>query len=171
MKRKYKVVCKIEMHDLIGENDFLELYKFYGSKIKIDGKDYYINDIRKNCVSFIEFEASEHEIEIGESFLTPNKKQSVTRYHIYYRQYNIFANDYIPYIKIVETDDIYHEIGKMICTSLEEIENIRYTQPRASQEDCEKLWTEGGYEKITDTLWRISEAEYRKRKENENGNM
>lgn len=89
----------------------------------------------------------------------------MTRYHIYYRKYNIFANDYIPYIKIVETDDIYHEIGKMICTSLEKIESIRYTQPRASREDCEKLWTESGYIQINDKLWRLSEAEYKKRKE------
>lgn len=89
----------------------------------------------------------------------------MARYHIYYRKYNIFANDYIPYIRIVETDDIYHEIGKMICTSLEKIESIRYTKPTASKEECEKLWTEGGYEKINDKLWRLSEAEYKKRKE------
>ncbi|MBQ6906208.1 MAG: hypothetical protein IJN75_04230 [Clostridia bacterium] len=79
----------------------------------------------------------------------------MARYNIYYRKYNIMARAYIPYVKIVETDDIYHEVGKMICTSLEKIENIRYTQPRASREDCEKLWLERGYTKITDTLWRM----------------
>ena len=89
----------------------------------------------------------------------------MARYNIYYRKYNIFANDYIPYIKIVETDDVYHEIGKMICTSLEKIESIRYTQPRASREDCEKLWTESGYIQINDKIWRLSEDEYKKRKE------
>ena len=30
------------------------------------------------------------------------------RYNIYYRQYNIMARDYIPYIRVVYTDDIYH---------------------------------------------------------------
>ena len=36
------------------------------------------------------------------------------RYNIYYRKYNIIANAYIPYVKVVYTNDIYHEIGKMI---------------------------------------------------------
>lgn len=75
------------------------------------------------------------------------------RYNLYYRKYNIMANDYISYVKIVYTDDIYHEIGKMICTSLEKIENIRYTEPRVSQERLEQFWTEEGYSKLTDDLW------------------
>lgn len=75
------------------------------------------------------------------------------RYNIYYRKYNIFANDYIPYIKVVQTADIYHEIGKMICTSMEKIENIRYTEARASQETVEQLWTAEGYRKLTDNIW------------------
>jgi hypothetical protein len=75
------------------------------------------------------------------------------RYNIYYRKYNIIANDYIPYIKVVHTDDIYHEIGKMICKSMEKIENIRYTESRASRETVEQLWTEEGYRKLTDDVW------------------
>lgn len=67
MKRKYKVICKIEMHDLIEQNDFFELCKFGDCRIKIDSKDYYIGKVEKDCVSFIEFEQSEHEIEIGNS--------------------------------------------------------------------------------------------------------
>ena len=63
------------------------------------------------------------------------------------------ANAFIDYIKVVYTDDIYHEIGKMICTSLEKIDKIRYTEPRASTEKCEEFWLEEGYEKITDDLW------------------
>ena len=69
MKRKYKVICKIEMHDLVGDSDFFELCKFGDYRIKIDGKDYYIGKVEKGCVSFIEFEQSEHEIEIGKSIL------------------------------------------------------------------------------------------------------
>ena len=75
------------------------------------------------------------------------------RYNIYYRKYNIIANDYIPYIKVVHPDDLYHEIGKMICTSIERIESISYTEPRASQQDCEKLWEEQGYRKLTSNIW------------------
>lgn len=79
----------------------------------------------------------------------------MTRYNIYYTKYNIIANDYIPYIKVVCTDDIYHEIGKIICTSLEKIDSIRYSKPKASIEDCEKLWEKDGYIKIRDNFWRL----------------
>ena len=77
------------------------------------------------------------------------------RYNIYYTKYNIIANDYIPYIKVVYTDDIYHEVGKMICTSLEKIDRVRYTAPKASIEACEELWAKDGYIKICDNFWRL----------------
>ena len=72
----------------------------------------------------------------------------MTRYNIYFKKYNIFANDMIPYIHVIYTDDIYHEIGKLVCESIEKIEGIRYTKPRASEEDCEKFFIESGYVKI-----------------------
>ena len=75
------------------------------------------------------------------------------RYNIYYRKYNIMANGYLPYIKVINTNDIYHEIGKMICQSIEKIESISYTEPVASREDCEKCWADNGYRKISDDLW------------------
>ena len=84
------------------------------------------------------------------------------RYNIYYTKYNVFANDYIPYIKIVETTDIYHEIGKMICTSFEKIDSIRYTESKASREDLEKLWLESNYIKIGENLWRQEKRHGRK---------
>ena len=77
----------------------------------------------------------------------------MARYNIYYSKYSIFARDYVPYIKVVNVEDVYHEIGKMICQSLEKIESIRYTKPQASQEDCEKLWIESGYRKLTENTW------------------
>ena len=83
----------------------------------------------------------------------------MARYNIYYRKYNILARDYVPYIKVVETDDIYHEIGKMSCTSLEKIESISYTKPTASREECEKYWTERGYEKLSNNLWMMTKKE------------
>lgn len=85
------------------------------------------------------------------------------RYNIYYQKYNIFANDYIWYVKVVHTDDIYHEIGKMICTSIEKIKSISYTEPLASQEECEKYWTENGYKKLFDNVWSLG----RERKDDE----
>ena len=83
------------------------------------------------------------------------------RYNIYYKQYNILARDYLSYIKVVETDDIYHEIGKMICTSMEKIKSIGYTEPRASVADCEKYWLESGYVKIGNDgrHWRLDKNE------------
>ncbi len=75
------------------------------------------------------------------------------RYNIYYRKYNMFANAYIPYIKVVHSDDVYHEVGKLICTSIERIEGVRYTEPKSSQEQCEELFAECGYRKIAEDLW------------------
>ena len=70
------------------------------------------------------------------------------RYNIYYHKYSIMANDYIMYIKVVETEDIYHEIGKIISQSLEDIKRITWTQPRATREEDEKRWLEDGYERL-----------------------
>lgn len=76
------------------------------------------------------------------------------RYNLYYTKYNIIANAYIPYVKVIECTDIYHEIGKMICTTFEHIDKIRYTEPKATREECEELWRNGGYVQITPDLWR-----------------
>lgn len=70
MKMKYKAICKIELHDWSSQNIFEELIKYGTHKVKIDGKYYYIGDISNSCVSFIEFEPSEHEIEICEPILS-----------------------------------------------------------------------------------------------------
>ena len=79
----------------------------------------------------------------------------MTRYNIYYTKYNILARDYIPYIKVVYTDDIYHEVGKIICTSMEKIERISYTKPMVSEEECERYWAEEGYVQALENLWRL----------------
>ena len=89
------------------------------------------------------------------------------RYNIYYNKYNIMANAYISYIKVVNTDDIYHEIGKMICTSMEKIKSISYTEPRASQEECEKYWADNGYRKLCENIW-VADGERRTDGENHN---
>ena len=87
----------------------------------------------------------------------------MNRYNIYYKQYNIIARDYVNYIKVVYTDDIYHEIGKMICSALEKIDSIHYTKPRASKEECEQYWRANGYEQLSEHFWRLG----KKREEEE----
>ena len=87
-----------------------------------------------------------HDLEEKLSTMKPTLPKE--RYNIYYHKYSIMANDYIQYIKVVYTDDIYHEIGKMISQSLEHIKRIRWTNPKASIEECEKLWRGDGYEPI-----------------------
>lgn len=78
-----------------------------------------------------------------------------TRYNIYYTQYNLFADANILKIRVVETEDIYHEVGKMICSALERIVHISYTHPKASIEECEKYWIEQGYRKVSSDTWVI----------------
>ncbi len=80
------------------------------------------------------------------------------RYNIYFRRYSILGGAYSSNVLVVNTDDIYHEIGKLICRSLEHIDSIRYTEPRASKEDCEKLWFENGYEKIDNNYYRCTRS-------------
>ena len=77
----------------------------------------------------------------------------VKRYNIYYSKYNIIANDYVRYLKVVETNDVYHEIGKMICTSLEAIKNISYVEQKNSREELEKLMQKSGFKQIDKNHW------------------
>ena len=74
-------------------------------------------------------------------------------YVIYYWKYEIFARDYVFYIKLVETNDIYHEIGKMICTSIEHIKSIRYTYFNANEINEYKHHLDKDYCKLTDNLY------------------
>ena len=48
------------------------------------------------------------------------------KYKLYIRKYNIMINDYELVTKVVTTNDIYHEIGYIYCTSLEHIKRIDY---------------------------------------------
>ena len=81
-------------------------------------------------------------------------QQQKKRYNLYYSKYNIFARGYVRYVEVIESTDIYHEIGKKICTTMEHIKRISYTEPKATREECEELWLQGGYEKISPNLWR-----------------
>lgn len=48
------------------------------------------------------------------------------KYKIFIRKYNMMKNDYETIEEIVETDDIYHTIGYIYCTTLESIKRIDY---------------------------------------------
>ena len=49
-------------------------------------------------------------------------------YKLYIREYNIVKNDYVVREETVETNDIYHEIGKIYCQSIVEIKRIDYQE-------------------------------------------
>lgn len=50
------------------------------------------------------------------------------KYEIFIRVYSIWSNSEVVKTKIVETDDVYSEIGKIYCNSLEEITRIDYRE-------------------------------------------
>lgn len=54
-------------------------------------------------------------------------------YKLFIRKYNIFKNDYEVEEKLVKTNDIYHEIGYIYCSTLEEIKRIDYTEVKEGE--------------------------------------
>ena len=50
------------------------------------------------------------------------------KYKLWIRKYSIFKNDYEVIEKVITTNDIYHEIGYIYCTTLEKIERIDYQE-------------------------------------------
>lgn len=60
-------------------------------------------------------------------------------YLLYIRKYNIIANDYVLYVYKVTTDNIYRIIGKIVCTSMEQIKRIDFDEWSQERED---FWKE-----------------------------
>lgn len=54
-------------------------------------------------------------------------------YKLFIRKYNLFKNDYEVVEKIVKTNDIYHEIGYIYSTTLEEIKRIDYVEVKEGE--------------------------------------
>lgn len=48
------------------------------------------------------------------------------KYKLWIRKYNLFKNEYEVIEKIVRTNDIYHEIEYIYCTTFEDIKRIDY---------------------------------------------
>lgn len=54
-------------------------------------------------------------------------------YKLFIRKYNLFKNDYEVVEKTVKTNDIYHEIGYIYSTTLEEIKRIDYVEVKEGE--------------------------------------
>ncbi len=61
------------------------------------------------------------------------------KYRLYIRQYDITTNDYKVRKEIVETNDIYHEIGKIYSNAFTEIKRIDYEKIDETKELKNKI--------------------------------
>lgn len=50
------------------------------------------------------------------------------KYKLLIKKYNLFYNDYETIEEVITTNDIYHEIGYIYCTTIERIERISYQE-------------------------------------------
>lgn len=50
------------------------------------------------------------------------------KYKLFIRVYDFYLNDYTTKERSIETDDIYHTIGYIYCTTLEHIKRIDYIE-------------------------------------------
>lgn len=75
-------------------------------------------------------------------------------YKLFINQYNIMKNDYVTYEKIVKTNDIYHEIGKIYCTSLTKIKRIDYQEIDIMKDLKNWLKEESEYDEYKDITYR-----------------
>lgn len=57
-------------------------------------------------------------------------KMKLKTYKLFIRHYDITTNDYKTTEKIIKTNDIYHEIGYIYCTSIVLIKRIDYIEIR-----------------------------------------
>ncbi len=50
------------------------------------------------------------------------------KYKLWIRKYNLFKNEYEVIEDVIATNDIYHEIGYIYCTTIEDIKRIDYQE-------------------------------------------
>lgn len=60
------------------------------------------------------------------------------KYKLYIKRYNFLKNDYETIEIEILTDDIYHEIGYIYCTSLEHIKRIDYIEIKLKKKKRDK---------------------------------
>lgn len=63
-------------------------------------------------------------------------------YLLYIRKYSIFTREYELYIYKVTTDNIYRIIGKIYCTTIEDIKRIDYNEWLPEREE---FWKQNNY--------------------------
>lgn len=59
----------------------------------------------------------------------------MTTYKLFIRKYDIRVNDYVVVERIIKTDDLYHEIGKIYCQSIEDIKRIDYKELKTNKDE------------------------------------
>ena len=85
----------------------------------------------------------------------PQESEKMTFYGIVYEEYSILANDYIRYLKIIQTNDIFHHVGMMIYKAFCEIKSIRWFEIDVI-EDFEERMRDRGSVKLSDDLYRLT---------------
>ena len=76
----------------------------------------------------------------------------MNKYRVFIKKYSIFANAYVLYLHIVETENIYEWVGKYYLTSMEKIISIQYCKclNGFNYEEYKKLVEETyGYKQIS----------------------
>lgn len=56
----------------------------------------------------------------------------VKKYNIFYKKYSFVENCKLLYCKVVETENIYEEVGKLVLKSYEEISDIWFCEHKNS---------------------------------------
>ena len=63
----------------------------------------------------------------------------MSKYKLFIRQYDIMTNDFKVREEVVDTDDIYHTIGKIYSTAFTEIKRIDYQKIDKEKELQERI--------------------------------
>ena len=87
----------------------------------------------------------------------------MSKYKLYIRQYDITTNDYKVREEIVETNDVYHEIGKIYSTAFTEIKRIDYQKIDETKELKKEIERLNNIIKQYDKVSFIHEMELQKR--------
>ena len=75
-------------------------------------------------------------------------------YFLYVRKYSILTNDYELYVYKVTTDNVYRIIGKIVVTTMEQIDRIDYGR---WSEEKEQFWLDRNKEIINYIEPKLSE--------------
>ena len=83
------------------------------------------------------------------------KNEQLKVYGVVYNEYSIITNDYIRYLRVVETNDIFHYVGRMIYQAFCEIKNIRWFEIKEI-DGFEERMKDRKSVKISNDLYRLT---------------